>query len=223
MATVGRFPLSHSCANADSLGNPASTGQDTPRSPRHPAESARPLHHHPDAGRRPVARTKRRHQHQIRRAGNRDGGRLGHGNVQRTPDKELKRRTQPGPCSRESRGSREGGEVSEETQDGPGRILSTIQCLGSAGPDRFSRNNAVETQESPAKQAKAAKERRETVLWEASRNGGQNLNPGDPFPFAPFGFFAGQLPFPSAWFRFSLRLLRLRRATISFSNCIVPA
>lgn len=157
MATVGRFPLSHSCANADSLGNPASTGQDTPRSPRHPAESARPLHHHPDAGRRPVARTKRRHQHQIRRAGNRDGGRLGHGNVQRTPDKELKRRTQPGPCSRESRGSREGGEVSEETQDGPGRILSTIQCLGSAGPDRF-----------------------------------------------------------------SLRLLRLLRATISFANCIVP-
>ncbi len=63
-----------------------------------------------------------------------------------------------------------------------------------------------ETQESPAKQAKVAKERRETVLCEASRNGGQNQNPGDPFLFAPFGFFAGQLPLPSAWFPLRLKL-----------------
>ena len=67
----------------------------------------------------------------------------------------------------------------------------------------FNRNDGVETQESPAKQAKVAKERREPVLWSASRNGGQNQNPGNPFPFAPFGFFAGQQPFPSAWFRFN--------------------
>ena len=58
----------------------------------------------------------------------------------------------------------------------------------------MNRNDADETQESPAKQAKVAKvakEQRETVLWPASLNGGQNRNPANPSRFAPFGSFAG--------------------------------
>ena len=40
MATLGQFPLSHSCANADSLGKPFSTGQKSPGSVHYSAESA---------------------------------------------------------------------------------------------------------------------------------------------------------------------------------------
>lgn len=40
MAAMGQFPLSHSRANADSLGKPSSTGQKAPGSELHPAELA---------------------------------------------------------------------------------------------------------------------------------------------------------------------------------------
>ena len=43
-------------------------------------------------------------------------------------------------------------------------------------------NDAVETQDSHAQQVKVAKERGETVWWPASRNGGPNQNPTNPFP-----------------------------------------
>ena len=52
----------------------------------------------------------------------------------------------------------------------------------------------TKSKKSPAKQAKAAKaakKQRETVLWPASLNGGQNRNPANPSRFAPFGSFAG--------------------------------
>ena len=136
MATVSQSLLSHSCANADSLGNPASTGQNPPRPPRHPAESARPALQHPDAG------------GALLRGLNEDPA------PHTTRWKPGRRTPWSWQCSTNARQGIERADLAGTRQSGKqriarrrrserrspgwrGRMLSTIQGLGSAGPDRF--------------------------------------------------------------------------------------